>query len=178
MRATAAVRAVALAVRHARVRPDVRPHLLGAFAVLLCVLSVVLAAHGRVLLHQCVVADGPFASLGVRMAVLRSAAECPDGTLGLGVASTGAVLLLSVAVPVVVVHLLLAACGLGLGVALRRGAVAVAALLLVHLLRPVAAAVLPAVAGRPALPVAGAGVVVRHDRGHDPARPRRGPPVR
>lgn len=177
MRATATVRAVAPVVQRARLRPDLRPHLLGALAVLLSALSVVLAAHGRVLLHQCVAADGPLASLGVRMAVLRSAAECPEGTLGLGAASTGAVLLLSVAVPVVVLHLLLAACGLGLGVVLRRGAAAVAALLVAHLPRPVEPAAPPAAAGR-VLPGAGAGVVVRRDREHDPARPRRGPPVR
>lgn len=178
MRATATVRAVAPVVRHAHLRAHLRAHVLGALAVLLAAASVVLAAHGRVLLHQCVAADGPFASLGVRMAVLRSAAECPEGTLGLGAASTGAVLLLSVAIPVVVVHLLLAACGLGLGVVLRRGAAAVAALLVAHLLPPVAAVGLPVVAGRRVLPGAGPAVTVRRDRGHDPARPRRGPPAR
>ncbi|ADG73590.1 hypothetical protein Cfla_0678 [Cellulomonas flavigena DSM 20109] len=178
MRATATVRAVAPVVRRARLRPDLRPHLLGALAVLLSALSVVLAAHGRVLLHQCVVADGPLASVGVRMAVLRSAVECPEGTLGLGAASTGAVLLLSVALPVVVLHLLLVACGLGLGVVLRRGAAAVASLLVAHLLPPVVAVGLPAVAERRALAGTGAGLRVPRDREHDPARPRRGPPVR
>lgn len=151
-----------------------RAHVLGGLGVVLAVASVVLGVQGRVLLHQCVAADGPLAALGVRLAVLRSAAECPDGALGLGAASTGAVLLLSLALPVVAVHVLLAACGLGLGVLARRGVAAVAALLASHLLPP------PDVAG---MPVAAApsgtasGVVhVRRDRGHDPAHPRRGPP--
>jgi hypothetical protein len=159
-------------------RPDaLRPHVLGALGTALAVLSVVLGAQGRVLLHQCVTADGPLAALGVRMAVLRSAAECPEGALGLGAASTGAVLLLSVALPVLAAHLLLAACGLGLGVVTRRVAVAVRALL---------AAVLVPRTDLPARAVVATGRVpapepwahVRRDRGHDPARPRRGPPVR
>ncbi|GIG38854.1 hypothetical protein Cph01nite_06160 [Cellulomonas phragmiteti] len=155
-----------------------RPHLLGAFGTVLAVLSVLLGAQGRVLLHQCVVADGPFAALGVRMAVLRSAAECPDGTLGLGAASTGAVVLLSVALPVVAGHLLLTACGLGLGVAARRGVAAVGALLTSHLVPPVLVVGLPAAPARAAVPPSGPTVRGRPDHGHDPARPRRGPPAR
>jgi len=163
--------AVAAVVRRAR------PAAVVALGAALAFASVVLVTQGRVLLHQCVVADGPFAALGVRLALLRSASECPDGTLGLGSASQGAVLLLSVTAPLLATHLLLTVCGLSLGAVARRGvAVAVA----------VASRLLPAV---PALGAAGlpAGVDVplqdrrptlRRDRGHDPARPRRGPPAR
>ncbi|MBD7917299.1 hypothetical protein H9657_03275 [Cellulomonas sp. Sa3CUA2] len=185
MRATSTGRAVAPVVRRARsrpgsqVRPDLlRTHLLGAVGTTLAVLSVVVGAQGRVLLHQCVVADGPLAALGVRMALLRSASECPDGALGLGSASTGAVLLLSVALPVVAAHVLLTACGLGLGVVARRGVAAVAALLASHLVPPVVVAGTPVPTARPLLLAGGPVVRVRRDRGHDPARPRRGPPAR
>ena len=152
-----------------------RAHVLGALGALLALASVVIGVQGRVLLHQCVVAEGPLAALGLRMAVLRSASECPDGTLGLGAASHGAVLLLSVAVPVVAAHLLLAACGLGLGVAARRAAGVVRELLASRLV-PAAAAPVPVLTARPAAPTSLVAVLVRHDRGHDPARPRRGPP--
>ena len=164
--------AVAAAVRRARPTGAAGTALGAALAVA----SVVLVTQGRVLLHQCVVADGPLASLGVRLALLRSAAECPDGTLGLGSASQGAVLLLSVTAPLVAAHLLLAACGLGLGTVVRRG-VAVAVLLLQRLLPAVpgpGTVVLPA---RVAVPAVGASLPLRGVGGHDPARPRRGPPV-
>lgn len=155
-----------------------RAHVLGALGAVLAVTSVVLGAQGRVLLHQCLAADGPLAALGVRLAVLRSAAECPDGTLGLGATSSGAVLLLSVALPVVATHLLLAACGLGLGVVTRRAVDAVAALLATHLAPFVGPAVLPDVPGRLRLAAPAAVRARPHDRGHDPRHPRRGPPVR
>jgi len=153
-----------------------RTRVTGALGAAVALASVVLGVQGRVLLHQCVTADGPLASLGVRLAVLRSAVECPDGTLGLGPASHGAVLLLSVAAPVVAAHLLLTAAGLGLGVVARRGLRA-AARVAARLLPGPATAGLPVLAGRvaavpPALPAR-----VRHDRRHDPARPRRGPPA-
>lgn len=153
-----------------------RAHLLGALGVALALATALLAVQGRVLLHQCVVAEGPLAALGVRMAVLRSAAECPDGTLGLGAASQGAVLLLSVAMPVVMTHVLLMACGLGLGVAARRAGAAVGALLTPRL-APSGTVALPAMPVRSAVPVGDVAVLVRRDRGHDPARPRRGPPA-
>ncbi|MBO3096283.1 hypothetical protein [Cellulomonas dongxiuzhuiae] len=181
MRATWTTWAVAPVARRARSRSGphlVRTHLLGALGTALAVLSVVLGVQGRVLLHQCVVADGPLAGLGVRMALLRSASECPDGALGLGAASTGAVLLLSVALPVVATHVLLTACGLGLGVVTRRGVVAVAALLASHLVPPLVVAGTPVPTARPLLLAGGPVVRVRRDRGHDPARPRRGPPAR
>lgn len=179
MRATSTVRAWGPAVRRAVLRaPGSAPaHLTGALGAVLAAASVVLVTQGRVLLHGCVAADGPLAALGLRFAVLRSADECPEGTLGLGAASQGAVLLLSVAVPVVAAHLLLAACGLGLGVVARRAWSAAGRVLAAGLPRPLLAvpAPLPAPAGATVPDVA---VHVRRDRGHDPARPRRGPPGR
>jgi hypothetical protein len=171
------VRAVAPVGRHARLPVAARAPLLGTLGGVLAVVSVALGAQGRVLLHQCVSAEGPLAALGVRMAVLRSAAECPDGALGLGAVPAGAVLLLSVALPVVATHVLLTACGLGLGVVARRGVAAVVGLLASRLVPPVAVAGLPAVPSRPGTPTSGVAVRVRRDRGHDPARPRRGPPA-
>jgi len=176
VRATSTVRVVAPVARRARLPLAARAPFLGALAGVLAVLSVVLGVQGRVLLHQCVSAEGPLAALGVRMAVLRSASECPDGALGLGSVSTGAVLLLSVALPVVATHVLLTACGLGLGVVARRGVAAVAGLLASHLVPPVAVVGLPASSGR-SVPSTTVAVRVRRDRGHDPARPRRGPPA-
>ncbi|MCC2313824.1 hypothetical protein [Cellulomonas xiejunii] len=177
MHATSTVRAVAPAVRRARLPVAARVPLLGVLAGVLAVMSVVVGAQGRVLLHQCVSADGPLAALGVRMAVLRSASECPDGALGLGPVSTGAVLLLSVALPVVATHVLLTACGLGLGVVVRRAVTAVVALLASGLVPQVVTAGVPDLPGRPCTPASGVAVRVRRDRGHDPARPRRGPPA-
>lgn len=153
-----------------------RAHVLGALGTVLAVAAVVIGTQGRVLLHQCVAADGPFAALGLRMTVLRSAVECPEGTFGLGAASQGAVLLLSVALPVVAAHLLLATCGLGLGVVVRRAVVTAAAVLASRLV-PAAVVAVPPVPHR-AAPPPDVAVCVRHDRGHDPAHPRRGPPTR
>ncbi|UZN04058.1 hypothetical protein [Cellulomonas sp. S1-8] len=179
MRATSTVRAMAPVARRASPPPraHLRAHLLGALGAALALASVVLGVQGRVLLHHCVTADGPLAALGVRMAVLRSAAECPDGAFGLGATAHGAVLLLSVAVPVLAVHVLLTACGLGLGVVTRRAVTTVVALLATHLVPTTTpGVVVPAVPGG-ASPVR-ADVAVRRDRGHDPARPHRGPPAR
>lgn len=153
-----------------------RAHLLGLLGVLLSVASVVLGVQGRVLLHQCLAAEGPLAALGMRLAVLRSAAECPEGAVGLGTTSQGAVVLLSVALPVLAAHVLLAACGLGLGAAARRGAATVRALLAARLVArtPVAPVVVPARVR------VTADVAVRVPAGRvlDPARPHRGPPAR
>lgn len=168
VRATTAVRGLTPAVGRAPV--------LGALGVLLSVASVVLGVQGRVLLHQCLTAEGPLAALGMRLAVLRSAAECPEGAVGLGSTSQGAVVLLSVALPALAAHVLLAAGGLGLGVAVRRAAAAVRSVLATRLAAPTRL--------RPALVPARvrvtADVVVRVPAGRvlDPARPHRGPPAR
>jgi len=92
-------------------------------------LPAALAAQGRVLLHDCVAAGGVLGPLGLRLSVLRDAADCPDGSYGLGTMSQGAVVLLSVAVPVAALYLLLTACGIGLTAVLVRAARQVATLL-------------------------------------------------
>lgn len=103
------------------------PHLaaarlsLGA-AVVLAGLAAVVAAQGRVLLHDCVSAAGVLGPLGLRLSVLRDAADCPEGAYGLGAMSQGAVVLLSVAAPVAALYLLLTACGIGLSALLLRAA--------------------------------------------------------
>ncbi|MFS0705463.1 hypothetical protein AB6N23_13160 [Cellulomonas sp. 179-A 9B4 NHS] len=157
-------------LRHARARA------VTLAGVLLALTPLVVAAEGRVLVHRCVVADGPLAAVGVRMDVLASAAHCPQGAYALGGTSQGAVLLLSVAVPVVALHLLLAAAGLGLGALVHRARAGVVALLGAADVRRVVALVLPAVPRSPlrapVLPV-----LVRHDRGLVLVRPHRGPPV-
>jgi len=84
--------------------------------------AAVVAAHGRVLLHDCVSASGVLGPLGLRLSVLRDAADCPEGTYGLGAMSQGAVLLLSVAAPVASLYLLLTVCGVGLSALLVRAA--------------------------------------------------------
>ena len=103
------------------------PHLAVARLSLVAALAVaglaaVVAAQGRVLLHDCVAAGGALGPLGLRLAVLRDAADCPEGAYGLGTVSQGAVVLLSVAVPVAALYLLLTVCGVGLSALLVRAA--------------------------------------------------------
>ena len=98
------------------------PRLSLAVAVAFAGLAAVVAAQGRVLLHDCVSAAGVLGPLGLRLSVLRDAADCPEGTYGLGTMSQGAVVLLSVAAPVASLYLLLTACGVGLSALLVRAA--------------------------------------------------------
>ncbi|MGN8245072.1 hypothetical protein ACTHAM_002185 [Cellulomonas soli] len=99
----------------ARLRPAA---LVGGLALVAAVAAGAVA-QGRLLLHGCLPGDA-FGTLGLRLALLRDAADCPAGTYGLGATSRGAVLVLSVALPVLALHLVLAACGLGLLVVIRR----------------------------------------------------------
>lgn len=98
------------------------PRLSLAAAVVLAGLAAVVAAQGRVLLHDCVSAAGVLGPLGLRLSVLRDAADCPEGAYGLGTMSQGAVVLLSVAAPVAALYVLLTACGVGLSALLVRAA--------------------------------------------------------
>ena len=98
------------------------PRLSLAAAVVLAGLAAVVAAQGRVLLHDCVSAAGVLGPLGLRLSVLRDAADCPEGTYGLGSMSQGAVVLLTVAAPVASLYLLLTVCGVGLSALLVRAA--------------------------------------------------------
>lgn len=90
----------------------------------------VLVLQGRLLLHPCVSADGPLGQLGVRLALLSSVNDCPEGTLAVSDAAThGAILVLSVAAPALVGHLVVAAFGAGLTTLLVRAVSSAGALL-------------------------------------------------
>lgn len=91
-----------------------RPAALLAASALVPLLALGLLAQGRVMLHDCFGAAGALGPLGLRLAVLRDAAQCPDGTYGLGPVPAGAVVLFSVALPVLLLHAVLAAGGVGL----------------------------------------------------------------
>lgn len=68
----------------------------------------------RTVVHPCITIDGPLALLGVRLAVLQDAADCPTGVALTPAASHGAVLALGLVLPVVALHAALGALGLGL----------------------------------------------------------------
>lgn len=103
---------------------------------LLAVALGVLVLQGRLLLHPCVSADGPLGQLGVRLALLSSANDCPEGTLAVSDAAThGAILVLSVAAPALVAHVVVAAFGAGLTALVVRAASSAGALLRVVLVR-------------------------------------------
>ena len=143
-------------------------------AALLAAGTVAVVGQGRVLLHECV-APGSWGSLGVDLLVLKDRADCPTGTLGMGAAPSGVVVLLSVALPVLALHLALAAGGLSLGTLLLRVARGTAALVRAVLVRlaPVAPPLPVARRPRPPLPAP----APRADRWLVQVRPHRGPPL-
>ena len=84
---------------------------------------------GKLVVHQCVADDG-FGRLGLRLALLRVDAICPNGTLALGGEQRQVLaVVIGVAVPVLVAHLVGAVVGLGALAHLRRLARAALALL-------------------------------------------------
>ncbi|BDO43398.1 hypothetical protein [Cellulomonas sp. NTE-D12] len=143
-------------------------------AALLTAGAGVVLTQGRVLLHECVT-TGSWGRLGIDLLVLRDRADCPAGTLGLGQAPSGVVVLLSVALPVLALHLALVAGGLGLGTMLLRAARAAAALVRAALVRPAPADRPLPVARRPRPPLPAPRV--RLDRWLVHVRPHRGPPL-
>lgn len=140
---------------------------------------VQVAARGRLMLHACTSADGPLSMLGVRFALLRSTADCPDGTFALVPgAPQGAIVVLSLALPVVAAHVALGTCGVGVTALLVRVAASAARLLrtvLRHLPHADSPAVLPDLVRAPA-PVSSVGHRLRGAL--LAAHPRRGPPLR
>ncbi len=149
-------------------------HVGALLAAALTAAAVAVSVQGHVLLHRCVEAGGSWADTAIRLAVLRDAAGCPDGSLAVGAVPRGAVLLLSIALPVLAAHVLLAGVGLGLGAVALRGARVVTALLRGWVGVPVARA-LP-VAPRVRLVVPGL-VVPRPALALLVARPHRAPPL-
>lgn len=130
----------------------------------------------RTVVHQCVTIDGPLAVLGVRLAVLQDAADCPTGVALTPGASHGVVLALGLVLPVVALHAALGALGLGLAALLLRAAGTARSVLgaVLHAL-PRAVPARPAGAARPA-PATRPG----HPRPAVLARalhPHRGPPA-
>jgi hypothetical protein len=70
---------LSLAVLPRAARRVPHPVLAGLAVALGPAVGLVLAAQGRVLLHQCLPAGG-IAPWGVGLAVLRDASECPEGS--------------------------------------------------------------------------------------------------
>jgi hypothetical protein len=128
---------------------------------------------GQVVLHECVPGDGPLGVLGLRVALLRASAVCPDGTFAVG---PGRGVVASVALGTLLLFLALLGGGMGLTGALSRAA---------HSARAMLSAMLPV---RPADPsratpparlrsVVGAAQQVASQMLLGPAHPRRGPPA-
>jgi hypothetical protein len=145
-------------------------------ALAVMAVAAAVAAQGRVLLHDCVAAGGLLGPLGLRLSVLRDAADCPDGSYGLGSVAQGGVVLLSIALPVAALYLFLTACGVGMAALLVRAS---------RQVRDLLGRVVPGLrAGGPSLPVARrarqlprAVVVSWTDRVLAGSIARRGPPA-
>lgn len=159
--------------RRRSLRAAARPALALVVGSLALLLGAAGTASSRLVVHSCIAADGAVGILGMRLAVLRRAADCPDGSLGLSRTGTGAVLMLSIAVPLVVAFAALALVGLSVLTLLTRVTQA-----LRHLLRPLAAA-LPAPLAlperRPAAPAPATDPPLRRELVASIAR--RGPPL-
>lgn len=155
--------------------PTTRAPLGAALVAGLALVAGSWAAVARVATHQCLGVDGVLGTVGLRLMLLRPAADCPDGTLAVapGVGH-GAMLAFGLALPVLAAHAALGALGLGLATVVARavrGALRVLRSVLPVLpdrsrVHPWARVTLPVDGCRPALPT---GVpVLRH--------PLRGPP--
>ncbi|MDM7830486.1 hypothetical protein [Cellulomonas edaphi] len=105
-----------MTARRRPVAAAARPALAVALATTALVVAGLMAASTRLLLHGCVQADA-LGAAGLRLAVLRRVADCPDGTLGAG---PTALVLLSVALPVLAAYVVLAIGGLGAVAAVAR----------------------------------------------------------
>jgi hypothetical protein len=167
---TSALYPVPMTVRRRLVAASARPGFaVGAGAVALVVGGLV-ATSTRLVLHGCVQADGAVGTTGLRLALLRPAQDCPEGTLGAGPTT---LTLLSVALPVLAAYLTLALGGAGAVAAVARVARAAGRLVrpfAVRLDRPVT------VVGRCPSPT-GPIVVRRVGRVLVAGIARRGPPV-
>jgi len=150
---------------------------IAAVAVLALVsgLAAVLDGRAQLALHACLPGDGPVGWLGLRLALLRSSVDCPDGALALGGStSRSALVVVSVAVPVLLAHVVAAVCGASLSALATRAASG---------LRAVLAAVWPRLPGRPRVGGVHRVEVIGQDRSvvpwccGDPTHPDRGPPA-
>jgi hypothetical protein len=156
--------------------PSWRAGLGAALAAGAAILGAV-AIPGRIALHQCLSGGGGLGSIGLRLALLRSAADCPDGTVAFTpLAHGGVVVLLSVALPLLLAHLALGAGGLGLITVLVRALRSAASVLTTVLARvPRAPGAVVVRARRPLVSAwAGAGGTIADALA---AHPHRGPPA-
>ena len=108
---------VPMTLRGRSVAVAARPSLAVAVGAVALALGGLMAVSTRLLLHGCVQADGALGVAGLRLALLRDAPDCADGTLGAG---PTALTLLSVALPVLVGYVAVALGGLGALAALAR----------------------------------------------------------
>ena len=82
-----------------------------------------LIGPAQLAVHHCVAGAGPVGWLGLRLALLRTSADCPDGALAVGGSGAhGALVVVSVAVPTLLAHVLAVAGGLGLSALLAQAA--------------------------------------------------------
>jgi len=118
-------------------------------------LVAALAGPAQIVVHTCVPGASSLGWLGLRLALLRSSAECPDGSLALGGSGAqSALVLISIAIPTLLVHLFALAGGVSLSAVLARAAAAARTLL---------GAVLWVLPGAPRTPCAPATLVARRD---------------
>lgn len=138
-------------------------------------LGAALAGPAQFALHSCLPGEGPVGWLGLRLALMRSSPDCPEGTLAVGgSAANSALVVFSVAMPTLLVHLLAAVCGVSLSALLARAASGIR-----RVLRS-AWRVLPEVPRAPwvaAVGIAGRELDAVRRRIGDVAHPDRGPPA-
>lgn len=137
--------------RRAVPRAPLAGALLGVLA-----LAVALTGPAQVVLHSCVPGEGRLGWLGLRMALLRTSVDCPDGTLAWGGSGAdSAIVVISVAVPTLAVHALAVASGVSVSALLARAAAGI---------RVVLGAVLRALPAAPRAPWVRATLVVGRDQ--------------
>ena len=164
-----------LDARRAIPRPVAAAAVLALVGALVGGLVWALANGAHVVLRACLPGQGSLGGLGLRLALLRTSADCPEGALVLGGTSTrGALVLVSIAVPTLVGHLLAAACGLSASALLARAASGIGGLL---------GAALRSLPGAPRAPWVRAALAVGRDLAVPVTRvlavrhPDRGPPA-
>jgi len=156
-------------------RPFARLPLAAAVLALAGGLGGELVGRSQLMLHACLTGGGLLAWLGLRLALVRTSVDCPEGTLVLaGSTARGALVVASIAAPTLLVHLLAAACGVSLSALLTRAASGI---------RAVLRAVLRVFPDVPRASWERAALVVGRDLARAPTRvratryPNRGPPA-
>ena len=140
-----------IGARRAVPRAPLAGALLGALA-----LAAALVGPAQIVLHGCVPGEGRLGWLGLRMALLRTSVDCPEGALAWGGSGAdSAIVVVSVAVPTLLVHVLAVASGMSMSALLARAASG---------LRVVLGAVLRALPAAPRAPWVQATLVVGRDQ--------------